>query len=184
MIQCGRSVPIWLLGRFYSAGCTDTLCSTDTHILCTLPCPQNFTMREAQGGAELCARTCWCSSTPCSPTLTHLLEIHPDPVPFILFFPGLNSPACSLSSPSWCRDHTGIIPWSGCGMSTAATTAGAMGTPQIPSHWDRGQARGQAPSPAEGSPPQPLNKHKHLPPANLAQLRSSGRALPQHNSAR
>lgn len=33
---------------------------------------------------------------------------NPKSGPFIHFFPGLNSPVCSVSSPSWCRDHTGI----------------------------------------------------------------------------
>lgn len=131
-------------------------------------------MREAQE-VQSCARICPCSVTSLL-TLTSPGDSpwnpNPDSVPFTHFFPGLNYPLCPVSSPSWdlqesfptlavgWAHHIMLEPW---GQHT-------------PFPW--GQGRGQAPSPAEGSP------HKHLPPANLAQLSSSGRTLPQHNSAR
>lgn len=109
---------------------------------------------------------------------------NPKSVPSIPFFPGLNGPACSVSSPWWCRDHRGISSlvclwdehsshhcWSH-GDTTASIPTG------------QGDRQGPGTLPRWGITPQPLNRHKHLPPAHLAQLRSSGRTLPQHNSAR
>lgn len=170
---------------------------TNTHTLCTLHVHKTLQMREAQGAQS-------CVPGPVGVASRHPLpdpdtspgdsSWYPNPksVPFICFFAGLNHPAYSVSSPScweimvqgsqrnqlrgpavgWAHQSRLLEPW---------------GHHSAPSHQDRallwGKGRGSGTLPSWGIAPT-IIAQTQLPAANLVHLRSSGRILPQQNSAR
>lgn len=109
---------------------------------------------------------------------------NPKSVPSIRFFPGLNVPACSISSPWRCRDHTGISSWLWDEHSSHHCWRGQHGDSTASTPTGTGEQAGPGTLPSWGITPKALNRHKHLPPAHQAQLSSSGRTLPQHNNTR